>query len=101
MTILDDLLSELRKTKGPILSSEVAAKVGVTNEVLAGMISVLVAKGKLMGAEPQSIDEVFACSGGACGSTCVGLEECPFIVDVPDSYALMVGSVDGTSTREP
>lgn len=96
MTILDRVLSELRNAKGPILSTELAAKVEVTDAALAGMISVLVSKGRLTGTEPEPIDEVVWCSGTACGSTCVGLDECPFIVEVPDSYALVIESVDAT-----
>ncbi len=94
MTILDRVLSEVRSAKGPILSTELAARVEVTDAVLAGMLSVLVAKGRLTGTEAETIDEAVWCSGAACGSTCVGLDECPFIVDVPDSYALVIESVD-------
>ena len=100
MTILDRVLSELRKTNRPILSTELAAKVEVTDAALEGMISVLVAKGRLAGAESEPSEEIVACSGTACGTTCVGLDECPFIVEVPSSFALVIESVDANPTRK-
>lgn len=90
MTILDQILGELRNAKGPIRSSDLAARVGVTESALSGMVSVLVAKGKLVGTESESFDDVVACSGLACGESCVGLDECPFIVEVPDTIALVI-----------
>ncbi len=93
MTILDRVLDELREARGPIRSTNLALKVGVSEAALDGMISVLVAKGKLAGSEPQSIEETVACSGVACGTSCVGLEKCPFIADVPETYALVINPV--------
>jgi len=92
MTILDTVLVELRKAKGPIRSNELASKLGVSEPALEGMISVLVGKGKLAGSESAPIEDVVACSGIACGTSCVGLEKCPFIANVPESYALVIGS---------
>ncbi|MEN8040110.1 MAG: FeoC-like transcriptional regulator [Actinomycetota bacterium] len=90
MTILDRVLEELRSAKGPIRSNDLATKVGVSETALDGMISVLVAKGKLAGSDPEPIEETVACSGIACGTSCVGLEKCPFIADVPETYALVI-----------
>jgi hypothetical protein len=93
MTILDSLLVELRKAKGPIRSNELASQLGVSEAALDGMIAVLVTKGKLVGSATAPIEDVVACSGVACGTSCVGLENCAFIVDVPETYALVIGSV--------
>jgi hypothetical protein len=90
MTILDHVLGELRDAKGPIRSSDLAARVGVTESALSGMVSVLMAKGRLVGSQPEPIEEVVACSGLACGKSCIGLDECPFIVEVPESIALVI-----------
>ena len=90
MTILDHVLGELRDAKGPIRSSDLAARVGVTESALSGMVSVLMAKGRLVGSQPEPIEEVVACSGLPCGKSCVGLDECPFIVEVPESIALVI-----------
>lgn len=92
MTILDTVLVELRKAKGPIRSNELALKLGVSEPALEGMISVLVGKGKLAGSATSPIENVIACSGTACGTSCVGLEKCAFIANVPESYALVIGS---------
>jgi hypothetical protein len=90
MTILDHVLGELRDAKGPIRSTDLAARVGVTESALSGMVSVLVAKGKLQGNQAESFEDVVACSGLACGNSCVGLDECPFIVEIPESIALVI-----------
>ena len=92
MTILDRVLGELREAKGPIRSSDLAARVGVSESALSGMVSVLVSKGKLAADEPESFEDMVACSGLACGTSCVGLDECPFIVDVPNTIALVIAS---------
>ncbi len=83
---------ELREAKGPIRSNELALRVGVSESALEGMISVLVGKGKLAGSETAPIEDVVACSGVACGTSCVGLEKCPFIADVPETFSLVIRS---------
>lgn len=90
MTILDQVLSELREARGPIRSTELAGRLDVSETALKGMISVLVAKGMLTGSEPESIQEAAACSGVACGTSCVGLGKCPFIADVPTTFTLVI-----------
>lgn len=94
MTLLDSVLAELRQAAGPIRSTQLALKVGVSESALEGMISVLVAKGKLVGNDATPIEDMVACSGVACGTTCVGLDRCPFIADVPETYALVIESVE-------
>ncbi len=83
MTILDHLLDELRAARGPIRSSDLARRIGVSDSALTGMIGVLADKGILDSPSDPGPGETVACSGVACGTTCVGLDECPFIVDVP------------------
>lgn len=90
MTILDRLLEELHMVRGPIRSSELASRIGVSGSVLDGMIDVLVAKGKLEGSAGTVDEELVACSATACGASCVGLDKCPFIVDVPDMFSLVI-----------
>jgi hypothetical protein len=93
MTVLDLLVDEMRAERGPIRSSDLARRIGVSEPALAGMISVLTAKG-VLSAPPDSMQsEAIACSGVACGATCVGLEACPFIANVPDTYTLVINSV--------
>jgi len=91
-SILETLLAELRTVHGPIRSADLAERVGVSASALSGMIDVLVAKGRLSPAEDPGAGEAVACSGGACGSACVGLDQCAFIANVPASYTLIVDS---------
>ena len=90
MTILDRLLDELHTVKGPISSSALASRIGVSDSALEGMLGVLVAKGKLEGSTGTAAEELVACSGTACGASCVGLDTCPFIVDVPEVFSLVL-----------
>lgn len=93
MTVLDRLLTELRNANGPLRSNALAARIGVSEPALGGMISVLVGKGKLAANNTEPMQDVVACSGVACGASCVGLDRCPFIAEVPESYALVIESV--------
>lgn len=93
MTILDRILAELGESKGPIRSLELAANVGVSESALAGMVTVLVEKSRLAGSYRAPIEDLAACSRVACGMSCVGLDECPFIVDMPETYSLVIQSV--------
>ncbi len=89
-TVLDQLVNELRAERGPVRSSDLAHRIGVSEPALDGMISVLTAKGVLSASSDVTEGEAIACSGVACGATCVGLDACPFIANVPDTYTLVV-----------
>ena len=88
MTIVDRLLVELRAAKGPVSSVELARRLDVSTAALDGMVSVLVSTGRLAGDQTQS--DTYACSGLACGTTCVRIDECAFVVSVPTTVALVV-----------
>jgi hypothetical protein len=88
MTVLDQLVDELRAERGPVRSSDLARRIGVSEPALDGMISVLTAKGVLITPYGSMLGESIACAGVTCGATCVGLDECPFIADLPMTYAL-------------
>ena len=90
MTVLDRVVDELRDARGPIRSSDLAGRVGVSESALTGMIDVLTAKGVLASPSDPTGGESIACSGVACGSACVGLDACPFIVSVPDTHTLVL-----------
>ena len=90
MTILYRLLEELHTVKGPITSSELASRFGISDSALDGMLGVLVAKGRLEGSAGTAEEETVACSGTACGASCVGLDKCPFIADVPEVFSLVI-----------
>jgi DNA-binding Lrp family transcriptional regulator len=91
VTILDRLLGELREAKGPISTSELAKRLAVSEPALDGMVSVLVAAGKLT-TDTAGSGSAMACSGLACGKNCVGLEDCAFVVSVPQTHRLVIES---------
>jgi hypothetical protein len=90
MTVLDRIVDELRTERGPIRSSDLARRIGVSEPALEGMIGVLAAKGVLSASSDSMPGEAVACSGVACATTCVGLDACPFIVNLPTTYGLVV-----------
>ncbi len=90
MTILDTLVDELRAARGPIRSTELARRIGVSEPALEGMINVLTDKGILAASTDTTAGEQVACSGIACATTCVGLDACPFIADVPATHSLVI-----------
>lgn len=90
MTILDQLVHEIGKAEGPVRSTDLARRLGVAPAALEGMLSVLVATGKLATGSTAGPDDV-ACTGSACGTTCVGIDECAFITSVPRTHHLVIG----------
>jgi len=90
MTVLDELIDQLRAARGPIRSTDLASRIGVSASALDGMIVVLTGKGVLASPADAATGETVACSGSACGKSCVGLEACPFIADVPTTYSLVI-----------
>lgn len=85
MTILDRLVDELHRAKGPVSASTLSQRLGVDRSALDGMLGTLVARGALVG--DGGSGEVVACGGGECGMTCDGLARCPFIVAAPQTLS--------------
>ena len=91
MTILDRLLDEVRLAKGPVSSTDLARRLNTSASALSGMLTVLESMGRLTGDGSRS-PETLACSGAACGTTCVGLDACPFIAAVPTTHGLVIAA---------
>jgi DNA-binding IclR family transcriptional regulator len=92
MTVLDRVVAELGSAEGPISLSDLAERVGVARSALDGMLAVLVDKGQLIRSGSDPFLTGFACSGAACGTTCVGLGECPFVAEVGVTWSPGWGS---------
>lgn len=80
-TVLDRLTEEIRSAQGPIRLEALARRIGVQASALPGMLGTLERKGVLTMPAESGSDDDFACAG-ACGSSCAGLDACPFITDV-------------------
>jgi DNA-binding Lrp family transcriptional regulator len=92
MTVLDRVVAELGSAEGPIPLRELATRVGVPPSALEGMLGVLVDKGLLARPGSETSPGGFACTGTACSTTCVGLEDCPFVADVGVTWSPGWGS---------
>ena len=90
MTILQRLEAELATNAGPIRSNEMASRLGVPESTLESAMALLASMGRL---NSTAAAESVACTSTPCGSTCAGPNDCAFIVQVPDSYELVIKSV--------
>ncbi len=76
--MLDRLLSSIREANGPISFDELSSRLRVERSALEPMLDLLVRKGLL--AEWSDPETAVACGGGACGTSCSGMQGCPFVV---------------------
>jgi hypothetical protein len=88
--LLDRLIDELGRARGPLTTRALARRVGIDESALAGMLGVLAAKGILSVPSELAGSGPAACTGAACGKTCVGLDRCPFVAKTPDTHAFVV-----------
>lgn len=89
MTVLDRVLDEIRRAKGPVSVSTLSRRTGVDPRALDGMLATLTASGRLVeGLAPPIAEGGPGMACGGCGTTCVGLDACPFTVAAPTSLTL-------------
>jgi hypothetical protein len=79
---LTALLGEIERSSGPIMSIDLARRLGVEPGEVAGMVSALRASGRL-GPEAASGPAATECaSSGACSMSCPGPGECSLTIDL-------------------
>lgn len=76
--MLERLLARIRETNGPISFDDLSKRLQVERSALQPMLDLLVRKGLL--AEWTEAGTNLACGGGACGTSCTGIQGCPFVV---------------------
>lgn len=76
--MLERLLARIRETNGPISFDDLSKRLQVERSALQPMLDLLVRKGLL--AEWTGAGTNLACGGGACGTSCTGIQGCPFMV---------------------
>lgn len=76
--MLQRLLADLQRAGGPVRLDDLGRRLGVERSALEPMLDLLVRKGVLT--EWQDACGQVACSGGACGTACGGMEGCPFVM---------------------
>ena len=75
--MLQRLLSGIEEANGPISFDDLSRRVQVERSALEPMLDLLVRKGLLI-EWGQGATEV-VCGGGACGTSCSGIQGCPFV----------------------
>jgi len=88
---LERLLSSIRETSGPISFDDLSKRLQVERSALEPMLDLLVRKGLLT--EWADGDNEVACGSGSCGTSCSGVQGCPFIAGgMPRTLEIRSGS---------
>lgn len=88
-SVLDLVLAEARRADGPLLMRDLAARMGIQESALRGIVEVLVRKGVM---SPEAGEASAVCLETACRRRCTGLADCPFVAEVPASYTIISAS---------
>ncbi|MEA3337004.1 MAG: FeoC-like transcriptional regulator [Chloroflexota bacterium] len=86
--MLRQLLLEFETAQGPVNLTELTRKLGVDRSALDGMIAYWVRKGRIKDDQAPGPAQPAMCAGSSCGTSCSGLQECPFIVTLPRTFSL-------------
>ena len=88
--MLQQVLQEVKSTRGPVNLNELAHKLGVERSALDGMVQFWVRKGRLKDDDLQSDPSPDAehCPSCSVASTCSGPKGCPFVMTMPKTYSL-------------
>ncbi len=76
--MLERLLANIQEASGPISFDELSSRLQVERSALEPMLDLLVRRGLL--SEWINADTEVTCDGGACGTSCPGVQGCPFVV---------------------
>jgi len=90
--VLRQVLEELEAAPGPVNINELSRKLGIDRSALEGMIQFWVRKGRLKSRSQAAAEMTELCTTGSCGCACSGPVECPYVIQMPQSYTLNRGS---------
>lgn len=85
--MLQRLLSAIEQTTGPVSLDALSRRLEIERSAIEPMLALLERKGLLAGWTSAASDK--ACAGGACGSSCTGVEGCPFVVGAPRALTIL------------
>jgi hypothetical protein len=75
--MLERLLATVRETNGPVSFDDLSKRLRVERSALEPMLDLLVRKGLLT--EWTDGGAEVACGSGSCGTSCSGMQGCPFV----------------------
>lgn len=96
--MLQQVLHQLKTTKGAINLNDMAQQLGIERSALDGMIEYWVRKGRLKADDVAPAGPHAACS--SCASSCPGPQSCPFVLTMPRTYSLTL-STEPTQPAPP
>lgn len=88
---MERLLASIRATKGPVSFDDLSKRLQVERSALEPMLELLVRKGLLT--EWTDGEAAVACGSGSCGTSCSGMQGCPFVAGgMPRTLQIRPGS---------
>ena len=75
--MLERLLAGVRESNGPISFDDLSKRLQIERSALEPMLELLVRKGLLT--DWTDGDAAVACGSGSCGTSCSGVQGCPFM----------------------
>lgn len=84
--MLQRLLTTIEQSAGPVSLDELSRRLDVERSALEPMLDLLERKRLLTGW--TNADQYVACHGGACGSSCTGVDGCPFVLGAPRTLTI-------------
>jgi hypothetical protein len=93
--MLNQLLDELRNADGPRTLADLSDALEVEPSALKGMILYLAQKGRLRDNQAAEAKIMATCDPSRCGHACPGRDKCPYVVEMPPTYSLIVEDAEG------
>ena len=88
-SMLYEVLREFERVRGPLRLDELGRRLGVDEGVLVSMIEFWVRKGRLQEDTRVCADGMTDCEVEACGRSCAGAQDCPFVFKFPRTFSLV------------
>ena len=97
--MLQRLLTDLRRSGGPVRLEDLGRRLGIERSALEPMLDLLVRKGVLTEWQDDGGGST-VCPGDACGAVCGGVDGCPFVMG-PLPRTLIVREARRAGSRDP
>ena len=85
--MLNQVLTEIENSKNGLSLNELSLKLDIDPSALSGMIEFWVQKGRFIDDDVAEKD-FCATENGSCGSSCKGMDDCSFVMEMPKTYSI-------------
>ncbi|MGC9359383.1 MAG: FeoC-like transcriptional regulator [Anaerolineae bacterium] len=88
--MLRQLLDEIRNADGPRTLADLSDALDVEPSAIEGMILYLAQKGRLRDDHAAQAKIMATCDPSRCGHACPGPDKCPYVMQMPPTYSLVL-----------